>query len=182
MNLHPLLVHFPIALWTTYAFLEVATLWWRRDDSRLQWLKGVLVIAGSVLAVPTILFGVYAEELLEGRAGERLASLIEAHEEMAIATFVLFALVALAYAFFLTHNSQRVALFLSRWGWGVYVQRVYDWKVFLAQRIVTGWWIKLLAAVGLLSLVVAGALGAAVAHGPDADAVVRLVVDLFGRQ
>lgn len=180
MNFHPLLVHFPIALWSVYALLEIATLWWRRFDARVRWLKGVLVVLGTIAAVPTIIFGGYAEELIGKGASERIHRLIEAHEAFALSAFVVFLVISLAYAFYLTHNPERVALVFSRWGWGVYVRRLYDWKVLLAQHMVERWFVKVLAAVGLVLLTIAGALGAAVAHGTESDILVSAVVDWLG--
>ncbi|GIW68056.1 MAG: hypothetical protein KatS3mg099_004 [Candidatus Parcubacteria bacterium] len=138
------------------------------------------MVLGTIAAVPTIIFGGYAEELLEEGASERIHRLIEAHEVFALSAFVVFLVISSAYAFYLTHNPERIAVFLSRWGWGVYVRRVYDWKVLLAQHMVERWFVKVLAVAGLVLLTIAGALGVAVAHGTESDIIVSAVVRWLG--
>ncbi|MBW8824339.1 MAG: DUF2231 domain-containing protein [Xanthomonadales bacterium] len=54
--LHPALVHFPLACWSLATFADVASL---HFGERAWWLGGMLLLAGTALAVPAMLAGLY---------------------------------------------------------------------------------------------------------------------------
>lgn len=61
-NIHPLLVHFPIALLTVYSLLEAVPL--KRIQKLPYWfyVKAVLLITGTISILPTILAGLVIED------------------------------------------------------------------------------------------------------------------------
>lgn len=170
MNLHPLFVHFPIALLSLYALIECASYIFFRRNEKLVLIKGVLVILGAITALPTILFGMYAESMLGSE--EIIHEVTETHEAFAIITFLIFALLATAYALRLSHGTAFKLFVISKW---LLFKKIYDIKYALALHMTDGWFAPVVAAIGLISLVITGALGAAITRGPEADAIVSFV-------
>jgi len=86
--LHPVVVHFPIALLSTSVLFELLGLYFRRDDFRRIgfWLLMVGMTAGIIAAG----FGVWGED-----AAKKLGvpeSAIETHESFAVSTLITFGL------------------------------------------------------------------------------------------
>lgn len=174
MNLHPIFVHFPIALLTIYALLEVFMSFkikvfkvCKLENTKFYallvnpiWkhIKAFLVILGAMTAVPTLLTGEVAEHryLGDGNPGvffqSDLGKLIEAHGSAAIVSIIIFSVLALMY---LASYFEKTKKLFSN----TYVRAV-------------------LAIVGLLCITITGALGGAISHGPDTDPVVTYVYDL----
>ncbi len=174
MNLHPIFVHFPIALLTIYALLEVfipikiqAFKLCKWESTKLyallvnpMWkhIKAFLVILGTVTVIPTLMTGEVAEHAyMEGVDPaaffqSNIGKLIEAHSTAATVSVVVFAVLALMYLASYFEKTQK--LFSN-----TYVRVV-------------------LSIVGLLCISITGALGGAISHGPDTDPVVTFVHDL----
>lgn len=87
-NVHPLIVHFPIALFITG--LVVDGLGWLLRQENLKRVGLVLILLGALATVPAVATGLAVEETvekpLEGRPGAEAA--LEAHEALAILTAV----------------------------------------------------------------------------------------------
>lgn len=87
-NFHPLIVHFPIALFITG--FAVDGLGWLLRRENLKRVGLVLILLGALAAVPTVATGLAVEETvekqLEGRPGAEAA--LEAHESLAIYTAI----------------------------------------------------------------------------------------------
>ena len=157
MNLHPIFVHFPIALLTIYALLECL-----RFKKLMQWepwfyIKGSLVILGFLSSIATYLSGDAIEHDFTKIAS--LARLVEVHSSFAFVTVLVFGLISAAYAVV----------------WA-------KWKPLetLAKRLLSVYVIVPLALVGLVLVTVTGALGGAIAFGPDIDPLVTFVYHALG--
>lgn len=94
MNIHPLLVHFPIAFFVLYSGMEILRLkvftkqpWW-------FYTKAVLVILGTLAGIVARQAGEMAYELLS--SGTKMP-LVETHEFFAGATLVVFGFLAVCY-------------------------------------------------------------------------------------
>lgn len=86
MPLHPMLVHFPIALFTSYIIFEILWMIFQKD-----WLKNssvLLLFLGLIFVVPSILSGEAPAENFEKVS--TLEELIEAHETFAKLTGITF--------------------------------------------------------------------------------------------
>ncbi len=84
--IHPMLVHFPIALLSVAVFLDVLAQRWRRDECRIASLYTlVLGLAGAVAAVAS---GALAEEAVEHSGVPK--QVLELHESLGFATFWIF--------------------------------------------------------------------------------------------
>jgi len=86
--LHPVVVHFPIALLSTAVLFELLGFYFRRDDFRRFgfWLLMLGLTGGIVAAV----FGHWAEEAAEKMGVPKEA--IELHESFAVTTLITFGL------------------------------------------------------------------------------------------
>ncbi len=111
MPLHPMLVHFPIALLITSVLFDAVGAMWKRETFRegALWLL-VLGLAGGVAAAVA---GDMAEEMAE-KAGIA-ESLIETHETLAFATLGLFGLLMVWRLWLRNHftRSTMTAYFLA---------------------------------------------------------------------
>jgi uncharacterized membrane protein len=97
-NLHPLVVHFPIALWMTAVAFDLIG-WLLPHRNRMGWLPPALYLGGAVSALTAYLTGREAAStvLLPGMAHRIVAQ----HWQWALATtwyFIAFALVRVVFA------------------------------------------------------------------------------------
>ncbi len=89
MPVHPMLVHFPIALFTTFIFLEILWMIFKKE-----WIKNsslLTLFLGLVFVVPTIISGEASAENFEKVS--HLEELIESHETFAKLTGITFLIV-----------------------------------------------------------------------------------------
>lgn len=109
-NIHPLVVHFPIALFLTGFVLDMIGYLFQRE--MLKRTGVILVVLGALGALAAMLTGQFAEETVEESvsvAGERI---LEVHEDLGKLTAYLLLAVAVV----------RVMLmrpWLTRWRWAV---------------------------------------------------------------
>jgi uncharacterized membrane protein len=167
MNIHPIFVHFPIALLTLYALLEIFPL--GRWFPRAPWdtIKTFLVVLGTLGALAAIATGSLAEDLITDRS---LRPVLHLHETFAYITLALFGLLAAAYVIrFIFRNYPNVK---ARFPAGSLIQNASDF-------ILQGWVRVPLALLGMIAITVTGALGGTVVYGPGVDPVAAFVYSLF---
>lgn len=86
--IHPMVVHFPIALLLASLLFDLLALRWREEECRATSLS--LLALGVLAAVVALLTGHLAEEAVE-HSGTIPKQAIETHEELAFAAFWVFA-------------------------------------------------------------------------------------------
>jgi uncharacterized membrane protein len=86
-NIHPLVVHFPIALLSTYAFLEIIR--FRHFET-----KAVLLLLGTVASYAAIGAGLMAKTFFHDEA---TLHLINTHELLGIITSTIFTIISIVY-------------------------------------------------------------------------------------
>lgn len=154
MDLHPILVHFPVALLLLYGIFELVSV--RKLMAKPYWfyIKAILVIFGALGAIVSAMTG---EEGVH--YGEHIA-LIDAHANFAGATVVLSIFIALVYlvAWFARDKFQ-----------------LFAWK-FLANR---GAMIPLSIAM-IVVILITGGLGGAIVYGTDFDPLMKPIFQLLG--
>ena len=154
MDLHPILVHFPIALLLLYGIFELISV--RRLMAKPYWfyIKAILVIFGALGAIASFVTGE------EGIYYGKNTALIEAHANFAIAMVILSIFIALIYlvAWFARDNFQ-----------------LFIWK-FLANR---GAMIPLALAM-IVVILITGSLGGAIVYGTDFDPLMKPIFKLLG--
>ena len=93
-NLHPLFVHFPIALLLSYVALDWAgRIWKDRAFTQAAWYTLLLGLAGTLV---TVITGLLVARGLP--ADSPALTTLNLHKSIGIATFVVFGLQAVCYA------------------------------------------------------------------------------------
>lgn len=168
MNLHPILIHFPIALLTVYAVLEVGRV---PAMTRKSWwfpVKSALLIIGSAASVPTYVSGWLLERDVAA-AGE-VPKQLAIHGDFALYTVLCFGLLALAHLVYTLRATPAFARLPHALGTGLLRGATAILKPAVSIP---------LAILGLLLVTATGALGGAMIYGPDTDPVARVLYDLL---
>jgi uncharacterized membrane protein len=87
-DLHPLIVHFPIAMWTLLFATVVLQRWWPSAQA-VGWVAQWVGVGASIIAVIT---GLRDHEAYEGTSA---AASIQVHEFLALGTAALFAILTI---------------------------------------------------------------------------------------
>lgn len=169
MDLHPMIVHFPIALLTIYALMELI-----RPKKLLQqeswvYIKATFLILGTLGAFAALSSG----EIAADTYGE--TDLVETHEAWAGATTTIFGILAGLYVLFFidkfwSKKIPKTAKKLKKY-WTIIMKIDY---FFLNSFI-----IYLAVIAGLIALTITGALGGAMVHGTEKDPIIAIVYNLF---
>ncbi|MHB1316513.1 MAG: DUF2231 domain-containing protein [Minisyncoccota bacterium] len=164
MNIHPLFVHFPIALLTVYALAEI--IWYKKITLQTWWwnFKAALLTLGVIGGFVALQTGDIAESI-KGRS-----SLIEIHSTFAAISVWIFSALLFSYII------KFISLYKSE-----YVQYGFKNKAFYFVEYVGKFITKisiLLAFIGLITLTITGALGGAIVYGPDVDPVVNFIYSI----
>lgn len=159
--IHPIFVHFPIALFTIYALLEFLRFKILNQNSHLFYIKATFVIIGSLASFLTLITGVMIQDLFENSP---LQKVLELHATMATISVIIFSLIAAVYSI----------SWLNKIGFRI-------WPLFLnLQKIILqGPIIIILALVGLITITTTGALGGSLVYGPQTDPFTSFVYNLF---
>lgn len=171
MNIHPLIVHFPIALLVLYVVFEVLPL--ERWYPRAAWadIKAILVCFGGLGLLAALLTGQLAESSLLAHASENV---LHIHKTFAGASTAVFGLIALAY--FIRWAFSKHATFLKPLQEGVPIIQTYS------NIILKRWIVVPLALIGFVALSLTGTLGAIIVYGSSGDFATQFVASLFKLQ
>ena len=110
-HLHPLMVHFPIALLITGFFLEVLSLFFNKKEPSLSKAAFYLMLLGTLGAIFAFLSGEFFTEELEGKAGE----IEELHEIFAKITMYTMIVASVLRILLLIRKKENTA-----WKWVVF--------------------------------------------------------------
>lgn len=178
VNIHPLLVHFPIALLVTYSVLELGAylLPALRRQAWVSPVKTFLLFAGVLAAFVALVTGGMAEEIIEEAGRGRVSPIVETHSSFATATTLLYLILAAAYL---------VRIFDEK-GWRArivgtnnFLAQIWNFKKRFWYAVLNTPLLPLLALLALVSITITGALGAAIVYGPNVDPFVSLIYHLF---
>ncbi|MFA7286689.1 MAG: hypothetical protein WC052_03470 [Patescibacteria group bacterium] len=175
MDIHPIVVHFPIALLTVYVGLEflrfrivLALPWWR-------YAKALFLLPGTIGAGVALLTGDIAGESF-GAGGDFLR-ILELHELAAQTTTIIFSVLAVCYVLvvatefgLLERLSGRVAKGLPSFVFNL---------ARIAERVVSSWLAPVTAMAGLMAVTLTGGLGGLLVYGPDLDPITKLLYRLI---
>lgn len=164
-NFHLIAVHFPIAFLTLYAVLEIISL--RRMRALGYWwhLKAILAIVGTIALWGTRQTG----EMIEAEFAY-IKNVVEVHALWANCTTGIFTVLGVSYAIAWINRSYGEAIVRISW-------LVAVWKLFvkISAVVLSRGVSSILAGLGLVAITITGALGGAIANGPDIDPIVRIV-------
>lgn len=159
MNLHPILVHFPIALLTVYAVMEL--LRFKKLTSQPYWwyCKALFVIIGATSAVAARQSGeLIKDEFLQTKFGP----VVEVHGSFATYTTIYFVIIGLIFV--------AAWLFRARAQFANYLPGVEQISIFTDSSFMIP-----LALIGLFAISITGALGGIIAFGPDIDPLTKFL-------
>lgn len=172
MNIHPIFVHFPIALLTIYAFMEIFQFKSLRENNTWQAIKTVFLVLGVFTSFLALATGDGAEEAV----GQN--SLVNMHSNIAALASWFFGILGVFYVIRII-NTQTADI--KNWFWNTqYVRNVWSIASKVTDRIAE-WWplFIILGIMGVILISIVGALGGAIVYGPEVDPVVSFVYHLF---
>lgn len=166
MNIHPILVHFPIAFLTIYSLCEIFTVGNLKNSQTWWKIKAFLLVVGFLGTVAAITTGEMAEESI--KSSSSIHNLVETHASFAVATEWLFGVLAFSYVakFFADKNT---IPFMDT--------NLVKFVIFAIKKIL---FLSVpLALVGLVLVTITGSLGGAIVYGPDVDPIVSFIYKIF---
>lgn len=171
MNIHPVFTHFPIALFSVYAILEILRFKKIQSLPYIFNIKGFLVITGTLFSFITLKTGQLASMAFKSEPSK---ALIQTHSTLANISVYIFLIISLVYFFKWVDLSPL----------DTYMIKSPFRKIWIAIKKHTGYilrspFLPLLALVGLVSITMTGALGGALVYGPNVDPIVKFVYNLF---
>jgi len=174
MNIHPILVHFPIAFLTLYAICELIR--FKKVTAQHYWfhVKAILIIAGLVTAELALGSGEAIEHMFKEENPIKNA-IVPIHATSAEGTIGIFLILAISYlVLWIEYDSSKK--FLVK-----YPNLANPWKrlIKIAKWIIDTPTSLMLALIGIVGITITGALGGAMVHGPEIDPFVSFVYHLF---
>ncbi len=152
MDIHPLVVHFPIALLMTYSLFEIVSIKKLQEKQYWFFVKAIMLFLGEIGALAAIL----SAKVVSHPEGIRI---LEYHERFAYATAVIFGVLTIIYAL-AWFNKGRLSMHAAK--------LVFD-----------RWIILPIAVAGLIAIVITGGLGGAMVYGTDFDPFMAPVFKLL---
>ncbi len=170
MNIHPLFVHFPIALLVMYVLLVLAAPWLKHRIAGYNKIKLFLLFSGTLALYPTLITGSLAAAIV----GEN--DLIETHETMAAVTTLLFSTLAGVHLLNILTDINFVKSLSDKY------RAIANLLRYL--HIIKGILLKpciytIVVTLALIAVTITGALGASIVYGPQVDPFVNFVYNIF---
>ncbi len=167
MDLHPVFIHFPIALLTLYSVFELLQVKKLRGNMSWMYIKSVLLIIGTIGAYAALQTGEIARGL-----NHPVQQIVSYHEDFADWTTFIFTVLSVNYLLIVLSS-----FFAAR------VSPQYEplWSKVMTVRkkIFNPIVLFLLALAGLITLTITGAFGGIMMYGPTSDPVTTLVSKFF---
>ncbi|MBI3671525.1 hypothetical protein HY249_01890 [Candidatus Azambacteria bacterium] len=165
--IHPLFVHFPIAMLVVYSLFELFRFEAAAKQPYWFYIKASLVISGTFLAYLTLATGDQAERFINETGTEFQKSLVNTHAIFAGSATAIFSLIAFSYSIEWLLKEPKASEFLNKRFLNIFL---------ISSKIISKPYILItLALVGTTAITVAGALGAAMVYGPHIDIFVSFI-------
>lgn len=176
MNIHPIFVHFPVALLTLYTLMEFVRFKALTRHPAWFYVKGFLLVAGAISALVARQTGELIEDLFRGSPQH---DLLEMHALWANVTVVLFGSLAVLYVAAFIRRDLMQAPVIGRIASLSLMSSILSVLAYLFEFVTRGKLILFFALFGLIAITITGGLGGALVYGPDIDPVVSFIYDLF---
>ncbi len=161
-NIHPIFVHFPIALLTIYGILELVRFRRIKDQPYWFYVKAVMVIIGAAAGWVTFLTGEMAEGMIPAGASVNW-NLLNTHSTFALLSVIIFSVLAVGYIIAWFERAGYAWTPLSKLKWLI-VETPLVW---------------LLALAGVACILITGALGGSIVYGPTNDPGTEFIYHLL---
>jgi uncharacterized membrane protein len=172
MNIHPLFVHFPIALLTVYGVFELLRFKKLQAQSWWFYVKVIFVTIGFLGAIVALQTGELIEDQFERGS---LGPLMETHAFFATATTVVFGVLVGLYMVTWIRQLKARPTWFGKQG----IRQLWQLVQTVQGIFYRPWILVLLALCGLVLITITGALGGALVYGSDIDPVVSVIYHLF---
>lgn len=94
LNIHPLLIHFPIALLTIYSLLEIIPIKKIQQLPYLFYTKAIILIFGFTAILPTILTGLIIQQEFSNQQ-----ALVSLHSQFGELSAAIYGILTIIYIF-----------------------------------------------------------------------------------
>jgi len=165
MNIHPLFVHFPIGILVLYTALEIFRFSFITNRHSYFEIKTILIIIGTITAYLSASTGDMAEELIKITDPAKIP-LVEIHSLYAGLTITIFSLLASAYLIEWCKRNNILEIITK-------IKVLYQMVTIILKLS------PLLAFIGLVTITITGAFGAAIVYGQNVDPVVNFIYRMF---
>jgi len=171
MNLHVIFIHFPIALFTLYAFFEV--LRFKKLQEKIYWfyIKATLSIAGALGSYVAYISGDALEDKFSA-----VGNLLDIHSIWATISVIIFSIIAFAYLIEWVKRSNLIHSDINS-----FFGRVWFIKQRVSEIILSPVIIIPLAIFGIIAITITGALGGIIVYGKNADFITAFIYNIFVR-
>lgn len=169
MDLHPIFVHFPIALLLIYGFMELLRFKKLTDNESWNYAKAGMVIIGVIFAFIALASGEGAEEAIEATGNQLNLEITEVHSLFAGTATWIFAISALGYLIFIIN---KIWLFGNE-------NKYWKFALKLESIILSKYIIILVAILGIIVMAITGALGGVIVYGTGKDPLADMIYSLF---
>lgn len=179
MNIHPIFVHFPVALLTIYALMELIR--WRKLTGQPYWfyVKALFLMLGGLGSLAAVETGELAVKFIQD--DESLRLVLQAHEKLAKLSVVIFGVLSIGYLILWLNRENVIGRILTavKIAPGGFVEKVWAVLVKLARFLTETRLVILLALAGLAAITITGGLGGIMVYGPNADPFFGLIYKLL---
>ncbi len=172
INIHPLIVHFPIAFLFLYSCLELIR--FKSLNGHTFWLfsKVLTSILGAFGAVGAVITGQLAEERFQGSSYMKY---VEIHSSFAIITMILAVIVSVIYGITWLKTTELPGKLFRTDSLG----KLWDFLLKIQSTVYRSWIMIILAILLLVSLIITGALGGGLVYGPENDPLTKILYNLI---
>ena len=165
-NIHPIFVHFPIALLFIYSIIKILPFkkWFPKATwNYLEFILLLIGVGGAFVASST---GEIAEHLMN-----KNRQLIEVHSTFAGISTILFCILLLG---------EILVLITPRIFSKISLPKTSEFVLFIQKILINPILSKIIAFLGLVSITITGLLGGVIVYGPTADPMAGVVLKLLG--
>ncbi len=180
MNIHPIFVHFPIALFTLYSLAEFTRV--RRLNSSSPWfyIKAFLVMIGGLSALVARQSGEIAQHLVTDSA---IKQVVRLHSSWANISIAIYGTVGVIYFFAWIERAGLIqtlkSTFSKKYEVLGFLERLKKIIYSVVNILFRPWFLIILALAGLISITITGGLGGIIVFGPHIDPFTEFLYNVF---
>lgn len=173
MDLHPIFVHFPIALLVIYGLIELVIPIKYNNFREWVWVRFCMLLTGVGGAFLALQTGETAQRAYRGSA------LVHMHSFWANISTISFGIILLCYIVKLLEGGYLPWIQYKKITEHKTMVSVWKFLIKIKNIILETVAVKVIALFGFIAISITGALGGAIVYGPNVDPIVKWVYGLF---